>query len=57
MWELIKNADQAYFVLASVAWFLRGAAHHDGLGAGVFAFANASGHVYGSVSFRVVLTP
>ena len=57
MWELIKNADQAYFVLASVPWFLRGAAHHDGLGAGVFAFANASGHVYGSVSFRVVLTP
>ena len=57
MWELIKNADHAHFVLSSVPWFVRGAAHSDGVTTGVFAFSNASGHVYVYVSFRVVLRP
>ena len=57
MWELIKNADHAHFVLSSVPWFVRGAAHTDGVTTGVFAFSNTYGHVVGSVSFRVVLTP
>lgn len=51
----MKNADQANFVLASEPWFIRGAAHNDGLNAGVFAFNNTNGHVNGNVSFRVVL--
>ena len=50
-------ADQANFVLTSLPWFIRGASFNDGLGAGVFAFVNTYGHVYGLVSFRVVLTP
>ena len=51
----MKNADQANFVLVSVPWFIRGAAHTDGLNAGVFAFNNTNGHANGNVSFRVVL--
>ena len=51
----MKNADQANFVLTSEPWFIRGAAHTDGLNAGVVAFNNTNGHVNGNVSFRVVL--
>ena len=57
MWELIKNADHAHFVLSSVPWFIRGAARNDGVTTGVFAFISASGPVYAYVSFRVVLRP
>ena len=55
IWKLIKNADPTGFVLASAPWFIRGAAPNDGLNAGVFAFSDTYGHVYGYVSFRVVL--
>ena len=50
-------ANQSYFVSTYASWNVRGAAHTDGLNAGMFAFSNANGHMDGSASFRIVLTP
>ena len=49
------NADDAFFVLHSNPWFLRGAAFNVGTDAGSFAFAIYYGQAGGNVSFRVVL--
>ena len=51
------HADRAYFVLSSVPWFVRGAAHSGGVDAGVFTFNNTYGNVNGNGSFRIILTP
>ena len=45
----------AWFVDHWNPWFYRGHAFHGGLGAGVFAFINASGYIDSNGSFRVVL--
>ncbi len=55
MWELIKNADNAWFVWSSNPWFKRGGNHNNGLNAGMFAFGNENGRVTTWLSFRVVL--
>jgi len=37
-------------------WFVRGAAHYNGLDTGVFAFDNENGRGFGNESFRVVIS-
>ena len=49
--------DHANLVYSVNPWFYRGAAYSDGLNAGVLAFNDTNGTVYGYISFRLVLTP
>ncbi len=50
-------ADHAWFVFSSSPWFICGGPYHDGLNAGVFAFAGTYGQVRSNNSFRIILTP
>ena len=50
-------ASHAYFVDSSLPWFSRGGNFSNGVLAGQFYFDRHTGASYGSVGFRLVLTP
>ncbi|MCI6001883.1 MAG: hypothetical protein MRZ37_01870 [Tenericutes bacterium] len=49
-------SDDAFFVISSNPWFLRGGCHYNGDNAGVFLFGLGTGEAIGNAGFRVVLS-